>query len=107
MLKKKVEFVKGMGPVSAGLLQRELDIHRVEDLLLDFPIRYVDRTKILSIQEAKSAQQYVQLKGVLKDFRIVGQGRGRRLIGFLVAETGGCGPGWFRRLEWWVVEGAG
>jgi len=102
ILEKKVEFVKGIGPVRAGLLQRELDIHRVEDLLLDFPIRYVDRTKILSIQEAKSAQQYVQLKGVLKDFRIVGQGRGRRLIGFLVDETGGIELVWFKSLEWLI-----
>lgn len=102
ILEKKVEFVKGIGPVRAALLQRELAIHRVEDLLLDFPIRYVDRTKILSIEQAKSAQQYVQLKGVLKDFRIVGQGRGRRLIGFLVDETGGIELVWFKSLEWLI-----
>ena len=95
-LEKKIEFVKGIGPVRAELLKRELDILRVEDLLLDFPIRYIDRTKILSIRDAGTANEYVQLKGVLKDFRVVGQGRGRRLIGFLTDQSGGIELVWFK-----------
>lgn len=101
-LEKKIEFVKGVGPVRAELLQRELNIHRVEDLLLDFPIRYVDRTRIQAIQEAKVPNEYAQIKGVLKDFRVVGQGRGRRLIGFLTDASGGIELVWFRSIDWLI-----
>lgn len=101
-LEKKIEFVKGVGPVRAELLQRELNIHRVEDLLLDFPIRYVDRTRIQTIQEAKVPNEYAQIKGVLKDFRVVGQGRGRRLIGFLTDASGGIELVWFRSIDWLI-----
>lgn len=101
-LEKKVEFVKGIGPVKASLLKRELEIETMEDLLLDFPIRYLDRTKIHPISEAKIENEYVQLKGVLKDFRIVGSGRGRRLVGYLADDTGGMELVWFKSIEWLV-----
>lgn len=99
-LSGKIEFVKGIGPLRAELLQKELGIHLIEDLLLDFPIRYVDRTKFTDISEAFVDGQDVQIKGVLKDFRIVGQGRGRRLVALLADDTGQMELVWFKSIEW-------
>ncbi|MBY5958257.1 ATP-dependent DNA helicase RecG [Membranicola marinus] len=98
----KIEFVKGIGPAKAGLLQNELGIYLIEDLLLDFPIRYLDRTKITPIAEAKSEGEYVQVKGILKDFRVMGQGRGRRLVALVSDDTGGMELVWFKSIEWMV-----
>lgn len=99
-LSGKIEFVKGIGPAKAGLLQSELNIFLIEDLLLDFPIRYMDRTKITPIREAKVEGEYVQIKGQLKDYRIMGQGRGRRLVALLSDETGSMELVWFKSIEW-------
>ncbi len=101
-LSEKIEFVKGIGPARAELLQKELAIFYIEDLLLDFPIRYIDRTIITSISEAKTDGEYVQIKGVLKDFRVIGQARGRRLVALLSDDTGSMELVWFKSIEWMV-----
>ena len=41
-LQTPIEFLKGVGPQRAALLQRELEVYTYEDLLLHFPFRYVD-----------------------------------------------------------------
>lgn len=99
-LSGKIEFVKGIGPARAELLQRELEIFHIEDLLLDFPIRYVDRTVITPIAQARQEGEYVQIKGELKDFRVVGQARGRRLVALLTDESGSMELVWFKSIEW-------
>lgn len=99
-LSGKIEFVKGIGPARAGLLQQELGVFLVEDLLLDFPIRYVDRTVITPISQAKQDGEYVQIKGELMDFRVVGTGRARRLVALVSDETGSMELVWFKSIEW-------
>lgn len=99
-LSGKIEFVKGIGPARAELLQQELGIFTIEDLLLDFPIRYVDRTVITPISQSRQEGEYVQIKGELKDFRIVGKGRGRRLMALIADETGTMELVWFKSIEW-------
>lgn len=101
-LSEKIEFVKGIGPARAELLQKELEIFLIEDLLLDFPIRYIDRTVITPISGAKTDGEYVQIKGVLKDFRVIGQGRGRRLVALLSDDTGSMELVWFKSIEWMI-----
>ena len=54
-LQSPIEFLKGVGPLRAELLKKELAIYTFEDLLFHFPYRYIDRTKISSI--AGLAQQ--------------------------------------------------
>ena len=99
-LSGKIEFVKGIGPARAELLQQELGIFTIEDLLLDFPIRYVDRTVITPIAQSRQEGEYVQIKGELKDFRIVGKGRGRRLVALIADDTGTMELVWFKSIEW-------
>lgn len=99
-LSGKIEFVKGIGPARAELLQQELGIFTIEDLLLDFPIRHVDRTVITPIAQSRQEGEYVQIKGELKDFRVVGQGRGRRLMALIADETGTMELVWFKSIEW-------
>ena len=46
-----IEFLKGVGPARAQLLQRELEIYTYEDLLQYYPYRYVDRSHRMRIAE--------------------------------------------------------
>ena len=65
-LKTPIEFLKGVGPQRAELLQQELGVFTFNDLLHYFPFRYVDRTKVHLISELSPDMPYVQLKGKLQ-----------------------------------------
>ena len=58
-----VKYIKGVGPIRAELLNKELGIRTVGDLLYHFPYRYIDRTEIHSIAQLMEDMPYVQLKG--------------------------------------------
>ena len=51
VLDQEVTYIKGVGPSKSALLTQELNINSVRDLLLDFPIRYEDRTQYKKIAE--------------------------------------------------------
>lgn len=44
MLEKSIEYVKGVGPQKADLLKKELGIFTLEQLLMNYPFRYIDRS---------------------------------------------------------------
>ena len=46
VLKQKIEFVKGVGPQKASLLNTEIGIYNLFDMLHYFPFRYEDRSDI-------------------------------------------------------------
>ena len=50
-LDTKIEYLKGVGPSRAVLLQRELGIFTFRDLLVYYPFRYVDRTHFVYIKQ--------------------------------------------------------
>ena len=45
-LKQKIEFIKGVGPQKASLLNSEVGIYNLFDMVQYFPFRYEDRSKI-------------------------------------------------------------
>ena len=45
ILNTSIEFLKGVGPNRAKLLNSELKISTFKDLLFQFPYRYIDKTK--------------------------------------------------------------
>lgn len=100
ILSSKLEFLKGIGPAKADLLKKELDIHSVEDLLNHFPFRYVDKTKIQKIAELTGDEDYVQLKGYITHFQLLGSGRGKRLVGQFTDQTGIIELVWFQGIKW-------
>ena len=42
----KIEFIKGVGPIKASLLNKELSLFTYGDLIQYYPYRYEDRSKI-------------------------------------------------------------
>ena len=63
ILQTKIEFLKGVGPKRAELLNKELGIFTFQDLLEYFPFRYVDRSKIHKVNEIYDDTVYYQLVG--------------------------------------------
>ena len=46
-----IEYLKGVGPLRAALLNKELNIFTYGDLIQHYPFRYEDRTRFYSIAE--------------------------------------------------------
>lgn len=95
-----IEFLKGVGPARAALLQRELDIYTYGDLLEYFPYRYVDRSKISPIRDLDIDEPYVVLRGKIHDMHTVGEGRSMRLTAQLSDDTGQIELVWFQGIKW-------
>ena len=96
----KIEFLKGVGPTKAELLNKELQIYTFGDLLQHYPFRYEDRTKFLHIREINNSGTYIQLKGKLSHVEMVGQGRKKRLVAYLSDGTGEIELVWFKGAPW-------
>ncbi|MGC4021017.1 MAG: ATP-dependent DNA helicase RecG [Cyclobacteriaceae bacterium] len=95
-----IEFLKGVGPQRAALLQKELKIFNYGDLIQHYPFRYEDRTKFYSIKEVTDEMQYVQIKGRFTDFEIVGTKFKKRLIGYFSDGQSEMEMIWFQRIDW-------
>lgn len=99
-LETPIEYLKGVGPVRADLLKKELEIFTFNDLLYHFPYRHIDRSKVYSIKELRGDMPYVQVKGVLKNIRTLGTKNAQRLVAELHDSTGILELVWFQRLKW-------
>ena len=100
ILNTSIEYLKGVGPKRAELLKKELGIQTFEDLLMDIPFRYVDKTQFHNISDIYEDGQIVQILGTLIDLKSHGKGRHRRMSGKLRDKTGIIELIWFRGFQW-------
>ncbi len=96
----EIKYLKGVGPKRAELFAKELGIVTVNDLLRNYPFRYIDRTRIYSIAEVDPAQTHIQLKGRIVNFRKEGQRYRQRLIATFADATGSIELVWFQGAKW-------
>lgn len=95
-----IEFLKGVGPQRAALLNKELSIFTFGDLIQHYPFRYEDRTKFYAIAEVHDEMQYVQVKGYIKKKEIVGTGFKKRLVATLSDQSSEIELVWFQGVSW-------
>jgi ATP-dependent DNA helicase RecG len=95
-----IEFLKGVGPQRAALLNKELNIFTFGDLIQHYPFRYEDRTKFYTIREVHDEMQFVQLKGSIRKKELIGTGFKKRLVAQLVDSTGEIELVWFQGINW-------
>ena len=81
-------------------MRKEFEIDTFRDLLYYYPFRYVDRSVIHHISDINFNTQYIQLKGKITYFDMVGTGRGRRLVAGFVDGTGEIQLVWFQGANW-------
>ena len=84
----KIEFLKGVGPQRATLLNKELNVFTYGDLLQHYPFRHEDRSQFHRINELTELLPGAQIKGRLKDWHTTGEGFKKRLVGTFTDGTG-------------------
>lgn len=95
-----IEFLKGVGPQRASLLNKELSIFTFGDLVQHYPFRYEDRTKFYKINEITDEMSLVQVKGKILKKELTGAARKKRLIIKFGDETGLIELVWFQGIQW-------
>ena len=99
-LDTSIEFIKGVGPAKAKLLNEELGIFTYNDLLQYYPFRYEDRTQFYKINELTNEMPAVQFVATLVNMQTIGAGRKARLVATAKDETGRIELVWFKGVSW-------
>jgi ATP-dependent DNA helicase RecG len=95
-----IEFLKGVGPQRAALLNKELTIFTFGDLIQHYPFRYEDRNKFYPIGTIHDEMPFVQVKGVIKKKELIGIGFKKRLVAQMTDSTGEVELVWFQGINW-------
>lgn len=95
-----IEYLKGVGPQKAVLLQKELGIKTYGDLLYHFPYRYVDRSSFTNVNEIHLTESHVQMRGKIDQIRETGKGRYKKLSARFGDGTGYIDLVWFQGGKW-------
>lgn len=102
ILNTSIEFLKGVGPNRAKLLNSELKISTFKDLLFQFPFRYIDKTSYHKISEIQSINSEIQIIGKISDLKEVGIGKKKRLVAKFIDDTGIINLVWFKTNRWLI-----
>lgn len=100
VLDTPIEFLKGVGPQRADLLQKELHIFRYRDLLELYPFRYIDRTQFHKISDLLSDLADVQIVGKITQIKEEGAGRKKRLKAIFEDGNSSMELVWFKGASW-------
>jgi ATP-dependent DNA helicase RecG len=82
------------------MLKKELAIFTFNDLLLHFPYRHVDKTRITKIIELTAATDFAQVQGRLLNYEVFGERNSKRLIAYIKDDTGILELTWFKSFSW-------
>ena len=95
-----IEYLKGVGLSRAQVLKKELQIFNFDDLLRNFPYKYIDRTRFYKIKEIQPDLPYVQVLARLTHVEILGEKHTRRLVAQAFDDTGVIELVWFQGIRW-------
>ncbi|OIN59987.1 ATP-dependent DNA helicase RecG [Arsenicibacter rosenii] len=95
-----MEFLRGVGPQRAELLNKELNIFTYGDLLQHYPFRFDDRTRFYTISELDESLPAAQVRGRLRDWYTEGEGSKKRVVATFTDGTGSMSLVWFQGLTW-------
>ncbi|MCE7065669.1 ATP-dependent DNA helicase RecG [Dyadobacter sp. CY326] len=97
----KIEFLKGVGPQKAALLNQELGIFTFGDLIQHYPFRHEDRTVFHKIKDLNDQLPAAQIKGRLREWTLTGEGNKKRLVAYFTDGTGILELVWFQSIAWY------
>ena len=100
ILTTPIEYLTGVSAQRGALLRKELEIHTYADLLHHFPLRHIDKTKVDAIASLTANDHYGYVAGTLQSLNLVGEGRGKRLMGKLNDGTGILDVVWFQGINY-------
>lgn len=99
-LTDNISYLKGVGPTRAELLGKELDIHTCGDMLMYFPFRILDRSKVSTVDDFDPDEPYIVFRGVIRDLHTIVNGRTSRIEATFFDGTGQMMLTWFNGLKW-------
>ena len=73
-LDMEIQFLPGVGPKRAQLLDKELGIKTIGDLIRFYPFRYIDKSSFVRICDARPDMAYIQIKARVKRIDLYGSG---------------------------------
>ena len=106
----EIQFLPGVGPKRASLLQKELNISTVEDLLKLYPFRYIDKSSFIRICDARPDMAYVQIRAKVLRVDLFGNGQQpMSAMGAAGGENGSQTPKFntIKRMSVWVSDNSG
>lgn len=95
-----IEYLKGIGPAKAEILNKELGIFTFGDFIKHYPYRYIDKTQFYKIEDVSQDLPYIQFRAKLVSKQVIGERRGKRLVAVVEDDTGLLELVWFQGLKW-------
>lgn len=95
-----IEYLKGVGPQRAALLNKELKVFTYGDLIQHYPFRYEDRSRFYRIREIREDMPAIQLKGKITGKELIGGGYKKRMVSYFQDDTGQIELVWFQGISW-------
>ena len=101
ILEQDIMYLPGVGPKRKEILAKELQINTWGDLLEYYPYKYVDRSKVYTINELNGNMPFVQLKGKILSFEeFATTPRKKRLVAHFCDGHGVVDLVWFRGVQY-------
>ena len=102
LLRREIKYLTGVGEARARLLEREVGVRTIEDILMRFPYRYIDRSRIFRINELDETMEstYVQLRCRVVGRSYVGDGAKKRFVVEVSDASGQAELLWFHGIKW-------
>jgi ATP-dependent DNA helicase RecG len=95
-----IEYLKGVGPQRAALLNKELNIFSFGDLIQHYPFRHEDRSRFYRIAELSDELPYVQVRGKVVAKELIGTGFKKRLVVVFSDGEATMELVWFKGINW-------
>ncbi|WP_035558900.1 ATP-dependent DNA helicase RecG [Hymenobacter sp. IS2118] len=97
----RLEFLRSVGSTQrAQVLGKELGLFTYGDLIQRYPFRYLDRTQVYNVADLHDDLPYVQVKGMLRNKELIGEGPKQRLTAKVGDGTGELELVWFKGVKW-------
>ena len=101
ILEQDIMYLPGVGPKRKEILAKELQINTWGDLLEYYPYKYVDRSKVYTINELNGNMPFVQIKGKILSFEeLATTPRKKRLVAHFSDGHGVVDLVWFRGVQY-------
>ena len=97
-LEMEIQFLPGVGPKRASLLSKELGISTVGDLLKLYPFRYIDKSSIVRIADARPDMAYLQIRA--KVLRVELHEHSKRMSVWIGDDSGEMETVYFKGIKW-------
>lgn len=97
----EITYLKRVGPKRAELLGKECNIFTFQDLLIYFPRKYVDRSRVSKVRDLRQSQSYSSFVGRITHFGLTPTKKGRKILTATFSDgTGNLELTWFQGIKW-------